>query len=643
MRRSICVTEPNYALAGERGTWKFTYTTATTLPKGARLRFDVQSKGRPIDWEIPQVNPKVKSNLIWAEVTSSGKQLTATALTNPHGSFEFTLPAEMKTGESLSILIGSPEKDSEKKGNACQKITQRRRPFGLWIDPKGKGDYKESELFALDIRGNALKNLRVVAPSLVARNKRFDVIVRFEDVHGNLTANAPEGTLIDLSYEHLRENLNWKLFVPETGFIALPNLYFNEAGLYRIQLKNVQTTETFYSSPIKCLPESQLNIYWGVLHGESDRIDSSDGVEAYLRHMRDERALQFVATSYFDSEEETSNDVWKSVIQQVAEFNEDDRFVAILGFQWLGDSGTEGLRQFLYTKDSKPILRRKDTKHNSLKKIYKTNNPKDILAMPSFTMGKTTVYDFKDFNPEYERVAEIYNAWGSSECTLKEGNSCPIQVDGHGKKGINESAEGSFIRALNAGCRFGFVAGGNDDRGPYSELFETEQVQYPAGITAILSKDHTRAAFLDALHRRSCYATTGEKIIVSLAVAQFGIGSEIESKTRPGLEYNRHITGYAVGTKPLSEAVLIRNGKEWRFLEIKDNKAEFEIDDQELLSEIALTPDIEGPAGEGLLPFAYYYLRVTQVDGHKAWSSPIWVLLNPKSENIPLPKKTKKK
>lgn len=638
MRRSICVTEPNYALAGERGTWKFTFTTATTLPKGARLRFDIQSKGRPIDWEIPQVNPKVKSNLIWAEL-SSGKQLTATALTNSFGSFEFTLPGEMKTGDSISILIGTPDKDFQKKGNLCQKITQRRRPFSLWIDPKGKGDYKESELFALDIRGNALKNLRVVAPSLVARNKRFDVIVRFEDIHGNLTSNAPEGTLIDLSYEHLRENLNWKLFVPETGFIALPNLYFNEAGLYRIQLRNVNTTETFFSSPIKCLPESQLNIYWGLLHGESDRIDSSDGVEAYLRHMRDERALQFVATSSFDSEEETSNDAWKAVIQQVAEFNEDDRFVAILGFQWLGETKVEGLRQFLYTKDSKPILRRKDTKHNSLKKIYKTNNPKDILAIPSFTMGKTTAYDFKDFNPEYERVAEIYNAWGSSECTVKEGNSCPING---GRKGINETAEGALIRALNAGHRFGFIAGGNDDRGPYSELFETDQVQYPPGLTAILSKDHTRAAFLDALSRRSCFATTGEKMILSLSIAQFGMGSEIESKTRPGLEYNRHITGYAVGTKPLAEAVLIRNGKVWRTLDIKENRADFEIDDTELLSEIALSPDAAEP-DQGLLPFVYYYLRVTQDDGHMAWSSPIWVLLNPKSENIPLSKKPKKK
>ncbi len=81
----------------------------------------------------------------------------------------------------------------------------------------------------------------------MAKNKRFDITVRFEDEFGNLTNYAPEGTLVDLSYEHLRENLNWKLFVPETGFVILPNLYFNEAGIYRIRLRNQKTNEIFIS------------------------------------------------------------------------------------------------------------------------------------------------------------------------------------------------------------------------------------------------------------------------------------------------------------------------------------------------------------------------------------------------------------
>ena len=619
MRRSICYCEPNVALAGEPSTWKFIYTTAAHLPKGTKLRFDLSSKGRPLDWQIPSTNLKEKSNLIWAE-GPGGKAISATQVEQPGTltpSFEFTLPMEIKPGETLSIFMGSGsgEKDP-KKGNTCQKTIQRRRPFNLFIDPKGKGEYKENETFFLDVRGGPLKALRIIAPSLVTRNKRFDVIVRFEDIYGNLTSNAPEGTLIDLSYEHLRENLSWKLFVPETGFIALPNLYFNEPGIYKIQLRNLKTKEQFFSPPIKCLPEGALSLYWGMLHGESEKVDSAENIEAFLRHMRDDKALQFYATSCFESEEETSNDVWKGIVQQIAEFNEDERFVALLGFQWQGEPKEEGLRQFIYSKDSKPILRRKDSKNNSLKKIYKTNHPKELIAIPSFTMGKQTCYDFADFQPEFERVAEIYNAWGSSECLAKEGNFHPIQG---GKNGISETAEGSLRKALNNGCRFGFIAGGLDDRGPYSHLYESDQKQYTPGLTAILAKEHTRASLIEALQARSCYATTGERIILGLHIAGFGMGSEIDTKTRPGLEFNRHITGYCIGTTPLSEVVLIRNGKEFKSFPLKkEEKFEFEFDDTELLSEISF----ELPEK---IPFAYYYLRVIQENGHIAWSSPIWI------------------
>ncbi len=634
MRRSICYCEPNAALAGEPSTWKFIYTTASHLPKGTKLKFDLSSKGRSMDWQIPQTNLKEKNNLIWAE--AGGKVFAASQIDDPQTlapAYEFVLPLEVKPGETVSIHMGNPDRDP-KKGNACQKSVQRRRPFLLHIDPKGKGDYKETETFYLDVRGNHLKALRIIAPSLVSRNKRFDVIVRFEDIYGNLTSNAPEGTLIDLSYEHLRENLSWKLFVPETGFIALPNLYFNEPGIYKIQLRNLKTKEQFYSPPIKCLPEGALSLYWGVLHGESERIDSAENIESFLRHMRDDKALQFFSTSCFESEEETSNDVWKEIVQQIAEFNEDDRFVAMLGFQWQGETKEEGLRHFIYSKDSKPILRRKDTKNNSLKKIYKTNNAKEMIALPSFTMGKQTCYDFADFNPDFERVAEIYNAWGSSECSAKEGNLRPI----HGSKsGIQETAEGSLQKALNAGCRFGFTAGGLDDRGPYSGLYDADQTQYSPGLTAILAKEHNRIALLEALQARSCYATTGERIIIGLHIAGFGMGSEIETKNRPGLEFNRHITGYAIGTQPLKEAVLIRNGKIFKNIPVKDEKAEFEIDDTELLSQVA----IEGKGDKP--PFAYYYLRVVQTDGHIAWSSPIWVDLTSRSAPLNAGKKNKKK
>jgi hypothetical protein len=616
MRRSICICEPAAALAGDVATWKFSYTSATTLPKGTRLRFDLLSKGRTIDWEIPQTNIKEKSNLIWG-VLPDGKTLPCKEVDIPDSivpHFDFVLPTEIKAGETFAFFLGTPKNGV---GNRAQTTIQRRRSFFLYIDPKGKGDFRDPEVFHMDVRGNALACIRVVTPSIVAKNKRFDVIVRFEDAFGNLTSNAPEGTLIELSYEHLRENLSWKLFVPETGFITLPNLYFNEQGVYRIQLHNLVTGDKFYSAPIKCLTEFDRSLYWGLLHGESERFDSTENVESCLRHFRDERSLHFYASSSFESGEETSNDVWKSISTQVGEFNEEGRFITFLGFQWCGDGPDEGLRQILYSKDNKPLMRKKEAKTNTLAKIYKSHTPKEILSIPSLTMGKKVQTNFDQFSPEFERVVEIYNAWGSSECSAKEGNPRPLlNAD---KKGAPEVEEGSVRGALNRNCRFGFVAGGLDDRGIYGTFYESDQVQYTPGLTAIFAVEQTRDALFQALVNRSCYATTGERIIVGFTIAGALMGSELNTRAKPGLALNRHIAGFVAGTAALEEVALIRCGVVIHTFCPGKPTFDYEFDDSEPISKAVL------PSPDDRPPFVYYYLRVIQADGHIAWSSPIWI------------------
>lgn len=624
MRRSICYSEPSQVLAGEVNSWKFIYTTAVDLPKGARLKFDLQSKGRWIDWQEPDVDLKKGQNVIYATI-EGGKPLAAKSLPAAAGelppSYEFTLPQPMAAEQSICIHLGAlqPENEAEArtKGNRAQTWSQRRRTFALYVDLTGKGRYEEAELFTLDVRGNQLHQIRIAVPSVVVKNKRFDVAVRFEDEFGNLTANAPEETLIELNHEKLRDNLNWKLFIPETGYILLPNLYFNEAGVYTLTLKNSLTGELFAAPPIKCFASSQGELFWGLLHGESDRFDSTENIESCLRHFRDECGWSFVASSPFDSNEETSNELWRQICQNLADFDEADRFVTFYGSQWVGSSASEGIRQLLFAKEAKQLPRHSEAKYSSLAKLYQSFSPKELLSIPSFTMGKGHHYNFKSYHPQFERVVEIYNAWGSSERSAKEGNLRPIEIAG--KKGIQESSEGSIQLALRKNCRFGFVGGGLDDRGIYSGLYEGDQVQYSPGATAIIAKEQSRATLFEALYNRSCYATTGPRIIVGLCVAGAPMGSEISSADRPGLIVNRHLTGYVVGTTLLEKVELLRNGEVLQEFAFGDYHGEFAIDDMTALDQVCLTaPDKKSQ-------FVYYYLRIIQTDGHMAWSSPIWV------------------
>lgn len=624
MRRSICYSEPSVARAGQISTWKFHYSTATSLPQNTRLKFDLLSNGRDIDWEVPQTDLTNEGNVIYAEL-EDGEILEAEEIETPDSivpQFEFILPTALPVGGKISFIIGaSPEYiPCEDTGNECQFSLQRRRPFHLYIDTKGKGNYEDPEVFSMDIRGNALHTIRILTPSFVTKNKRFDITVRFEDAYGNLTSYAPEDTLIDLSYEHLRENLNWKLFVPETGFVILPNLYFNEAGIYRIQLKNLQSKETYISSPIKCFQESNRNLFWGLLHGESERIDSTENIENCLRHFRDEQALNFFATSGFDSAEETSNETWKLLCQNITDLNEEDRFTTMLGFQYQGEPGKEGMRHIIYHKDSRPILRRKEAKSSSLAKLYKSHTPKEILSIPTFTTGKGHNFDFKDFNPDFERVVEIYNAWGSSEKVKKEGNTRPITG------GVEQVASGSILAALKNNCRFGFVAGGLDDRGPYGEFYDSDQEQYSPGLTGIMCEKYTRDSMLDALYKRSCFATTGARIILGFHIAGHPMGQELTTALKPGLGVNRHISGYVAGTKNLKLVEIIRNGEVIHSFSPTGYHFDYYYDDSEPLEKVTLD-------GKGKDPFVFYYLRATQEDDQMAWSSPIWIDYAPAKPN----------
>lgn len=620
MRRSICYCEPSVALAGEVRTWKFIYTTAQKLPKGARLKFDLLSKGRSIDWEEPEVDPKAKGSIIYATAEDGkpiyAKKVPASSPSLPP-SYEFILPQQVSAEQSIVIYIGSLKPENKKEGSKAQIWSQRRRPFAISVDAQGKGRYDDPEYFTLDVKGNQLKSIKIKGPSVIGKNRRFDLMVRFEDEFGNLTCNVPEDTLIELTHEKLRENLSWKLFIPETGYLALPNLYFNEAGVYTIKLKNTLTGELFYASPIKCFANSEEQYYWGLLHGESERYDSTENIESCLRHFRDECGWAFNATSPFDSIEETPNELWRQIVQNIADFDEADRFTTFIGLQWVGSDGDEGIRQLLFSKEVKAIPRRSEPKYDSIEKIYQHYSAKELLSIPSFTMGKGYHYNFKNFNPQFERVVEIYNAWGSSECTKKEGNLKPITTTG--KKGSIEVAEGAIRTALNKNIRVGFVAGGLDDRGIYADFFEGDQFQYTPGATAIIAKEHTRAALFEALQNRSCYATTGPRIVVGFFIVGTPMGREISSAVKPGLLINRHITGYVAGSTKLKKVELICNGKVLEKFTPDDYHFEFAYDDMRPLEKTVLSsPDKK-------VRFAYYYLRVVQEDDHMAWSSPIWV------------------
>ncbi len=113
------------------------------------------------------------------------------------------------------------------------------------------------------------------------------------------------------------------------------------------------------------------------------------------------------------------------------------------------------------------------------------------------------------------------------------------------------------------------------------------------------------------------------------------MGTELSTATKPGLIVNRHIVGYAAGTSKLHSIEIIRNGEVLQTFHPTTYWFDFVYDDMVSMNTIALKSPDKRP------PFIYYYLKVTQEDGHIAWSSPIWVDLLPPSKDLKRPTPTR--
>ncbi|MBM3195276.1 MAG: hypothetical protein FJZ62_00815 [Chlamydiae bacterium] len=528
MARAVTFVEPKQISAGTKASFRFLFVTDIALPQKSLIRFDLGINDPNKDFEIPTTNLKEQQNCIWLTLSDS-KVIEGKQKKDLEGRpvFDFVLPKPLEVGEKLMIVLGSQIAEKAKEfGTRAPLKAQRKRPIHLYIDPKGKGDFSEPYTFNLDIKGAELKNIRILAPSLVSRNQRFDVVIRFEDQYSNLTSNAPKDTLIEFSHDRLRDNLKMRLFVSESGVTCLPNLYFNEPGVYRLSFKNTLTSEITLSHPIFCQAEEGDQAFYGSFQGMRP-IESLDQVEVLLREARDTEHLQFFSLSPQDSETDTSNELWKEIQTYTAEFNEEDRFVTFLGFTYNTQEPQEGNKIILFSKDQKPIYRRKETKTSSLSKILKAHIPKDLFIV--------------SLDPSQKLVEEF-------------------------EKGVvyRPQKHKEIFKLYDEGKRFALI--GED-------------------LTCILANQLNRDTLIAAIENRKTFASINGRMLAQFSIATQPIGSVLTTKSRPGLMYVRHLKGFIAGNKPFKELTIYRNDQPVITLKNLDSFVEFEEYDESKLDQ----------------------------------------------------------
>jgi len=210
--------------------------------------------------------------------------------------------------------------------------------------------------------------------------------------------------------------------------------------------------------------------------------------------------------------------------------------------------------------------------------------------------------DLTRTDDELEPAYEIYSGWGNEEYY-----GAPMQ-----------DTDRSFTRnfavdTLLRGFRMGFVVGGDGHPAPPAD----------SGITGIYAKDLTLPSLWEALRQRRTIATTGAKIRVDCHVNGFPIGSTIRFNQHQVNELFPLRIGVAVqGTAPIESVEIIENG-----VTVHTKTKPRARLDQMAYQWFRPSGPTDGVKriGSSANVSRFIYVRVTQRDGHMAWTSPIWL------------------
>jgi len=484
-------------------------------------------------------------------------------------------------------------------------------PFICVVDVEGNRELREvpGSPVAVEVLGGPPERVIAAAPSIVKPGELFAVRASVMDrnlthpnrrYEGAVEFSSRGGVLAVPRHDPAREG----------DARVLENVEARSPGIGRIEaVTDVGKCET---NPVLVLPEKEENLYWGDLHAQCmyhmwrpwENRGASTRTPAELHQYAKECSmLDFVANSNAACPS-PENPGWEETQQAVIDFYEPGRYVTFKS--WECGLGVQGDRCVIYREAEVepnfdlPRKGEKDPTNAHALLRFCRESPYRIMTIPHSFMK---YLDWSVFDPEIDRVIEIYSCWGSYES--REDN--PLNSK---RRPLNQSA----MYCFSLGHTPGVVAAGDSHVGyPGRSLMYADPnwcQNWKAGLAAVYAPELTREAVWDALYRRHCYGTTGVRIVLRFHLNGARMGSILEYDEDDERLCRREMRVTICGTDYIRRVDVIKNNGLFHRMCPKSDRADFTVIDR-----------LERPPKSR----DWYYVRVFQIDNDAAWSSPIWV------------------
>jgi hypothetical protein len=467
----------------------------------------------------------------------------------------------------------------------------------------------------LDILPSPVPSLMVASgPTYVEVGEQFTLTVRVLDEYSNPCEDFVD-TLTFTSTDSLADLPPASTPFPSGRGVRNYPVTLNTTGIHYIYVDPAGPLPAVNSSPFVVVDSlaTQPQLFWGDLHGHHGYVYTntmSQRVDEYMEYARDIADLDFACESHKSSSYFNTAATHVEIEESMFDYYAPGRFVTIRGYEWMGNVGTQGHHNAYFSGPlAGPLHSPDDDASDTLNELWwlleTTTPPGETAIAPPHAMLTSPVgsgsnwHDFidHDLNRRYRPLVELYSHWGSSE----EG--------GH-----------SAREALAYGLRIGFY-GSSDTHfaypgNPQTESWGPRGQDQVSGLAAVYAPVLTRDSLWQGLNLRRTYATEGERIYLNVTVNGYPMGSEITTTLEP------RIVVTVAGTTAISSVEVFRGTYVTDFVDPGSVNDYYTTLYQATPNQMVVSFEVTDPAFDSN---SFYYVRVTQADGKRAWSSPVWV------------------
>jgi len=414
----------------------------------------------------------------------------------------------------------------------------------VWV-----GDEEVAEPPRLLTLPEEAERVRLIVPSSGRPGEPFPVCVVSLDRYWNLSASTfSEGVL---SVEYGAELERGICF---TGSYET-EASLEEEGVYRLLYDGIR------SNPVRIATEAD-GPFWGDIHSH-DKFHNCGAGEHPHAYARNVARLDFVGV--VPDFRGLSQQTFPAHAERVNRANDPPRFTTLLGYEV---GFREGHHNVYFREGDGQIFETGNSELWSMEKLLPELDPKEVVVVPHHAgIHWCPQKGYRPERDDWMPLLEIYSSHGLSEQYMPEHI---LSYEFNRVRGENKYAS-SIDRPVYArdawaqGRRFGVVASSDDHMGQPGKPIK--------GCVAVRAGENRREAIWDSLKERRTYATTGERMLIDLAINGHGMGAEFAAKRGEKLEIDFEV--YGTDQLAIVEVVRYRfEGDVWErafFVELQDH------------------------------------------------------------------------